>query len=135
MWFTDNQVDRMGDDIPPEELNRAPNAGLDFGFPGVGAAILFIWTICPSLRRQEILKIKDGSYASRPTHVAKLPDGSLLVADDEAGALDRITYEGEPRRPSDLHLLLPHRAHRACRAKSGTGFASGRATKIGYRAR
>ncbi len=26
LWFTDNQVDGMGDDIPPEELNRAPTA-------------------------------------------------------------------------------------------------------------
>jgi len=36
LWFTDNQVDRMGDDIPPEELNRAPTAGLYFGFPWYG---------------------------------------------------------------------------------------------------
>jgi glucose/arabinose dehydrogenase len=36
LWFTDNQVDLMGDDIPPEELNRAPKAGLDFGFPWYG---------------------------------------------------------------------------------------------------
>jgi glucose/arabinose dehydrogenase len=36
LWFTDNQVDRMGDDIPPEELNRAPKAGLNFGFPWYG---------------------------------------------------------------------------------------------------
>ncbi len=36
LWFTDNQVDLMGDDIPPEELNRAPTAGLDFGFPWYG---------------------------------------------------------------------------------------------------
>jgi glucose/arabinose dehydrogenase len=37
---------------------------------------------------------QDGSYAGRPTYVAELPDGSLLIADDEAGALYRITYEG-----------------------------------------
>jgi glucose/arabinose dehydrogenase len=36
LWFTDNQVDLMGDDIPPEELTRAPKAGLDFGFPWYG---------------------------------------------------------------------------------------------------
>ncbi len=36
LWFTDNQVDRMGDYIPPEELNRAPTAGLNFGFPWYG---------------------------------------------------------------------------------------------------
>ena len=36
LWFTDNQVDRMGDDIPPGEINRAPIAGLNFGFPWYG---------------------------------------------------------------------------------------------------
>jgi glucose/arabinose dehydrogenase len=36
LWFTDNQVDRMGDDIPPGEINRAPRAGLHFGFPWYG---------------------------------------------------------------------------------------------------
>ncbi|WOJ89160.1 PQQ-dependent sugar dehydrogenase [Methylocapsa polymorpha] len=36
LWFTDNQVDRMGDDIPPGELNRALKAGLNFGFPWYG---------------------------------------------------------------------------------------------------
>jgi glucose/arabinose dehydrogenase len=33
LWFTDNGRDEMGDDVPPDELNRAPRAGLDFGFP------------------------------------------------------------------------------------------------------
>ena len=35
MWFTDNGRDNMGDDIPPCELNHAPVAGLDFGFPHI----------------------------------------------------------------------------------------------------
>ena len=33
LWFTDNGRDWMGDDSPPDELNRAPKAGLHFGFP------------------------------------------------------------------------------------------------------
>jgi glucose/arabinose dehydrogenase len=33
LWFTDNGRDWMGDDRPPDELNRAPAAGLHFGFP------------------------------------------------------------------------------------------------------
>jgi glucose/arabinose dehydrogenase len=33
LWFTDNGRDRMGDDQPPDELNRAPRPGLDFGYP------------------------------------------------------------------------------------------------------
>jgi len=33
LWFTDNGRDRLGEDIPPDELNRAPEAGLHFGYP------------------------------------------------------------------------------------------------------
>ncbi len=33
LWFTDNGRDWMGDDKPPDELNRAPRAGMHFGFP------------------------------------------------------------------------------------------------------
>lgn len=33
LWFTDNGRDWMGDNLPPDELNRAPRGGLHFGFP------------------------------------------------------------------------------------------------------
>lgn len=33
LWFTDNGADWMGPDRPPDELNRAPKKGMDFGFP------------------------------------------------------------------------------------------------------
>ncbi|OGC94266.1 MAG: sorbosone dehydrogenase [candidate division Zixibacteria bacterium RBG_16_53_22] len=33
LWFTDNGRDLLGDNMPPDELNRAPQAGLNFGFP------------------------------------------------------------------------------------------------------
>lgn len=33
LWFTDNGRDMLGDDIPPDELNNAPKAGMHFGFP------------------------------------------------------------------------------------------------------
>src|SRR5262249_27780519 len=32
-WFTDNGRDYLGDDSPPDELNRAPRAGMNFGYP------------------------------------------------------------------------------------------------------
>ncbi len=40
-FFTDNGGDGMGDDVPPDELNHAPRAGLDFGYPHFagGAAV------------------------------------------------------------------------------------------------
>ena len=33
LWFTDNGRDMLGDDLPPDELNHAPRAGMHFGFP------------------------------------------------------------------------------------------------------
>ena len=33
LWFTDNGRDWMGDDMPADELNRAPRKGMHFGFP------------------------------------------------------------------------------------------------------
>ena len=37
LWFTDNQVDGMGDDIPPGELNRATRLVRILDFPGMEA--------------------------------------------------------------------------------------------------
>lgn len=163
LWFTDNQVDLMGDDIPPEELNRAPTAGLDFGFPWYGGGhtrtgeykdetppeglvfpeietpahaanlgmtfytgtkfppiysggIFFAqhgsWNrTVPIGARISFASLKpdgtggkaevfaegwlneNGTYDGRPVDVAELRDGSLIVSDDFAGALYRITYE------------------------------------------
>ncbi len=33
LWFTDNGRDRLGDDIPPDELNKVTQKGQHFGFP------------------------------------------------------------------------------------------------------
>lgn len=33
LWFTDNGADLLGDDRPPDELNRAAEPGLHFGYP------------------------------------------------------------------------------------------------------
>lgn len=33
LWFTDNGRDLLGDDIPADELNRAPAANMHFGYP------------------------------------------------------------------------------------------------------
>ena len=37
LWWTDNQVDGLGDDVPPGELNRQTAAGQHFGFPWTNA--------------------------------------------------------------------------------------------------
>lgn len=33
LWFTDNGRDMLGENVPEDELNTAPNAGMHFGYP------------------------------------------------------------------------------------------------------
>lgn len=35
LWFSDNGRDWLGDTVPPDELNLAPEKGLHFGFPHI----------------------------------------------------------------------------------------------------
>ncbi len=163
LWFTDNQVDWMGDDVPPGEINRAPRAGLNFGFPWYGGGhvrtrefsdeappadavfpeveevahaadlgMIFYrgaqfpaqwrgifsaqhgsWNrSVPVGARVMFTPLRDGKagesipfaegwnpgktpYLGRPVDVAELPDGSLIVSDDQEGALYRIFYDGK----------------------------------------
>jgi glucose/arabinose dehydrogenase len=37
--------------------------------------------------------LETGEYLGRPVDIAQLSDGSLLVSDDLAGAIYRISYE------------------------------------------
>lgn len=160
LWFTDNGRDWMGDNQPPDELNRAPTAGLHFGFPyrhgrsisdpefgkkgrnresvapeielGPHVASLgmrfYTGSMFPQEYRDQIfiaehgswnrstpdgyrislvrLKnsravsyetfasgwLRDGFAWGRPVDVQVMPDGSLLVSDDKAGAIYRISY-------------------------------------------
>jgi glucose/arabinose dehydrogenase len=165
LWFTDNQVDGMGDDIPPGELNRATGPGQHFGFPWMGGGtvrtneykdseppadavlpqvemtahaadlgmMFYTGRMFPEEYRGGIFSAQHGSwnrttpvgarvmftslnedgsvketkpfaegwlvqdtgeYLGRPVDVAQLADGSLLVSDDFAGAIYRISYEG-----------------------------------------
>jgi glucose/arabinose dehydrogenase len=163
LWFTDNQVDGMGDDIPPGEINRQTEMGQHFGFPYYGGGdvrtaeyegeeppadvvfpavetvahaadlgmVFYDGTMFPEEYRNAIFSAQHGSwnrtepvgarvmvttvddegnattkpfaegwlaesgeYLGRPVDVAQLPDGSLLVSDDLAGALYRISYSG-----------------------------------------
>jgi glucose/arabinose dehydrogenase len=165
VWFTDNQVDGMGDDIPPGEINRADKPGMQFGFPWygggktrtneykdqtppagltfpqvemvahaadlgmtfysgkmfpqkyqggifsaqhgswnrtvpVGARVMFTslkqdGTADKSEPFAEGWLTENGEYLGRPVDVAQLPDGSIIVSDDLAGALYRIWYDGK----------------------------------------
>jgi glucose/arabinose dehydrogenase len=160
LWFTDNGRDWLGDDQPPDELNRAPVKGLHFGFPywhgkdipdpGFGRKMkkgdfvppemelgphvaslgmrfytgamfppeyrsrIFIaehgsWNrSVPTGYRVTMVTVKenkaidylifaegwlqDGGVWGRPVDVQVMPDGALLVSDDRAGAIYRISY-------------------------------------------
>jgi glucose/arabinose dehydrogenase len=162
LWFTDNGRDWLGDDQPPDELNRLTKPGEHFGFPYChGADIpdpdfnggracdqftaparllgphvaaigmrfytgrmfpekyhggIFIaehgsWNrSTPVGYRVTFAKVEGGratSYepfasgwlrgtaaAGRPADVLVMPDGALLVSDDKAGHLYRISYAG-----------------------------------------
>jgi glucose/arabinose dehydrogenase len=162
LWFTDNQVDGMGDNIPPGELNRQTSKGQHFGFPWYGggdtrtteyadteppADVIFpevamaahaadlgmhfyqgrsfpekyrggifsaqhgSWNrTTPIGARVMFTPVNDegaagetevfadgwidenGEYLGRPVDVVELRDGSILVSDDLAGAIYRISY-------------------------------------------
>ncbi|MAG21328.1 MAG: PQQ-dependent sugar dehydrogenase [Candidatus Marinimicrobia bacterium] len=162
LWFTDNGRDWLGDDMPPDELNRAPEKGVHFGFPychgedildpefGEGqdcadyvspaqeldphvAALgmrFYTGDMFSENYRDQILIAEHGSWNrsipigyrlmlvelngddvvgykvfaegwlqgmtawGRPVDVLVMPDGSLLVSDDFAGVIYRITYTG-----------------------------------------
>jgi glucose/arabinose dehydrogenase len=168
LWFTDNQVDGMGDDIPPGELNRQTAAGQHFGFPWLNGAVeipdyksvprpegvefvqpavemqahaadlgmrFYTGSSFPEKYRGGIFSAQHGSwnrtvpvgarvmftsldeegaaastevfadgwlneatgeYRGRPMDIAFLPDGSMLVSDDFAGAIWRIAYNPAP---------------------------------------
>ncbi|HUP29757.1 MAG TPA: PQQ-dependent sugar dehydrogenase [Usitatibacter sp.] len=170
LWFTDNQTDGMGDDIPACEINRATQAGQFFGYPWIqgktritehgydkdplppnvtnpqvytdahaadlglvfytgkqfpakyqgglfsaqhgswnrttpiGARVMFTSLKADGTAdKTEVfadgwLDSATGLYRGRPVDVAVMKDGSLLVSDDFAGAIYRITYAGEPQR-------------------------------------
>lgn len=165
LWFTDNQVDGMGDDIPPGELNHATQMGQNFGFPYYGGGKIrtveykndpapddaifpqvemaahaadlgmsfYTGTMFPEKYRGGIFSAQHGSwnrttpvgarimftslkddgtadktevfadgwltpnheYLGRPVDVEVMRDGSLLVSDDYAGAVYRISYVGK----------------------------------------
>ena len=161
LWFTDNGRDLLGDDLPPDELNRTPKPGLHFGFPychgkdsadpefgakrpckdfvapvldlGPHVAALgmrfYTGTTFPQAYRNQIFIAQHGSWNrskkigyrvmrvrlkddqvteyvifaegwlqgekawGRPVDVEVMPDGALLVSDDFAGAIYRISYK------------------------------------------
>ncbi len=163
LWFTDNQTDGMGDDIPNGEINRITAKGQFFGYPWkqgrtrmtdhgydkdplpaniidpqvytvahaadlgmsfytgkmfpakyqggffsaqhgswnrttpVGAQVLFTSLKADGTAdKTEVFADgwldSNGLYRGRPVDVAVMKDGSILISDDFAGALYRVSY-------------------------------------------
>lgn len=165
LWFTDNGKDMMGNDIPPDELNRAPRKGMNFGFPychggtisdpefgsqhkcsefvppvqalAPHAAALgmrfYTGQMFPKEYRDQIFIAEHGSWSrdqkigyrvmlvklkgdkaveyapfaegwlqgqsawGRPVDLLVDKDGALLVSDDEAGVIYRISYRSNSK--------------------------------------
>jgi hypothetical protein len=70
LWFTDNQVDGMGDDTPPGEINRSTAAGQHFGFPwfGGGSVRTREYANSPPAARDGAAGGGDGGACRRPRH-------------------------------------------------------------------
>ncbi len=161
LWFTDNGADRLGDDLPADELNYAPEKGLNFGYPFChqgdlldkkygkgkncdnytppvakldphGAALglaFYTGEMFPDEYQNRLFITQHGSWNrteksgyqilavdvhpdgtvlnkevfvagwlqgqevwGRPNDVLVMPDGALLVSDDLAGVIYRISY-------------------------------------------
>jgi len=75
MRFTDHGRDGMGDDGPADELSRMTRVGLNFGFPHCHAQ-----------------GINDSDFPKANACDGVTPDGSLLVSDEQLGAIYRISH-------------------------------------------
>ena len=83
----------------------------------VGARVMFTASKPDGTRQRTVpfaegwLVADTGEYLGRPVDVAQLADGSLLVSDDLAGAIYRISYKGpEPIAPAPGDAAAPGRA-------------------------
>ena len=161
LWFSDNGRDWLGDDLPPEEINRVTEAGAHYGYPYVHAGDIldpefgaghdpadyvppeiriqahsaalglafYTGSQFPESYRHSLFIAEHGSWnrsskvgyrvsvvrfgaagpeyepfldiwlkgeevSGRPNDVLVSRDGSLLISDDKAGAVYRVTYRG-----------------------------------------
>jgi glucose/arabinose dehydrogenase len=61
LWFSENGRDLMGDDLPPDEINVAPQRGLHFGFPYIHGR-----------------EIPDPKYGNTPPKIRMIPPAMEL---------------------------------------------------------
>ncbi len=90
LWFTENGRDELGNDLPPDELNRAPRAGMHFGFPHCHAGVIL-----------------DPEFGKRPCTEFEPPVQKL---GPHAAALGMRFYTGKmfPAEYQDAIILAEH---------------------------
>jgi glucose/arabinose dehydrogenase len=93
LWFTDNQIGGMGDDTQPGELNRVTKPGQHFGYPYMHSLKADGTADRSEVFAEGWLDPNTNTYRGQPVDVAVMKDGSLLVSDDYAGAIYRISYQ------------------------------------------
>ena len=120
LWFTDNQVDGMGDDVPPGELNHAPRAGMHFGFPwyGGGHTRTIEYKDSDPPGRRHLPRRRDGRPRRRPRHaLLPRPHVPRAVPRRHLQRPARILEPHRPRRrPRHGHDLQARRHRRQVRA-------------------
>lgn len=124
LFFTDNGADQMGDDLPPEELNRAAVAGLHFGYPYFGGG---------DARTNEFMDVSPPAGARQPeltfsAHVAPLGlhfyKGKMFPAEMRGDAF--VAHHGSWNRTiPDGYRVARVRFDDKGRAKSWEPFAEG----------
>src|SRR5206468_2039309 len=70
LYFSNHGRDWLGEDVPNDTLHHVVQRGVHFGYP-----------MC---HQGDILD---------PAFVQEMKDGSLLIADDYAGAIYRVSYQ------------------------------------------
>jgi glucose/arabinose dehydrogenase len=86
LWFTENGRDELGNEIPPDELDRAPHAGMHFGFPHCHAGV-----------------IRDPEFGDRPCTEFEPP---VQLLGPHAAALGMRFYTGSMFPPEYKNAII-----------------------------
>lgn len=100
LWFTNYGRGMLGDDLPPDELNHGQVFVAEHGSwkrsKKIGYRISLVQFDQGSPASYEVFAegwLQGESVSGRPVDLLVLPDGLMLVSDDQAGKIYRIYHE------------------------------------------
>ena len=124
LWFTDNGRDGLGDDVPDDELNVAPKAGLHFGFPFCHQGDV----ADPQFGAQRACSTTEPPVLKLGAHVAAIGftfyTGNMFPASYKNAAIIAQHGRGTDRRPAAIASWWRGRRGAASRATSRSWTAS-----------